>query len=692
MRIDKVCALFLALGIIFSAIATVQRVNIEKSYTNYQIVMDYQELIKLAATASEDLTSYAQKMSEAGVSSVAITEESIDTISQNPNYHVRYYLSGYDLMVEGEKEALDFIKKGFEETLKEERTINFENNNLLRIQGNVKDFMYNNTKVKDYLGNNKQAMNIFVGSKLVSIGIGFDGEKIKTMQDAGIKVNLRPIYYSSLQDGKKSVDRFFDTLDAYGIDQNFIISSGGEVLGYDEAGYLVEVMNKRNMCLVPIEDTTQRQHIKAEGQDEIIEKMDYNAVRGFTTWDYIQRRFDYKMPLHHNGEEIVNTFYRAIAERNIRVVYFKPYVTAKETYVTDISVYKKTLTSLEKRLEKHGIVLGEVKAMKKWDFSPMMKLPIIVGIIAAGFMLLDNIFRIRKKQLEIGFVLSALGCVGIYLTGASRDLLDKMFALMGAIFLPCLAICFVIAVIKGIYEHERRRKPSEAFVLGGLTLLSAILISLVGAMFEISMLSHSKYLLEIDIFKGVKLSQLAPIGVAILLYLSYFGYKREKSNKDIGLSIREFIGGLNQNIKIWQVMLVGLLLVVVYIFIGRSGNDSGLSVSSPELLFRNILELVFPARPRTKSIFMGFPAVVFVVYLTYINRYRWLTPLLVLFVAIGQSNITNTFSHLRTPLVMSIQRVSVEYLLGIGISVVFILCLNIIIRGERVFRARVKVK
>lgn len=692
MRIDKICALFLAIGVIFSGIATAQRMTVEKEYTNYQVVMDYQELVKLAAAASEDFETYAGKINTAGMNSVAITEESIDSISQNPNYHVRYYLSGYDVMVEGEKEALDFIKKGFEGTLKENREITFEEDNLLRIQGDVTDFVSNNTKVKDFLGNNKQAMNTFVGSKLVTVGLGFDEKKIKTAQNIGMEVNLRPVYYSSLQDGKKAIDRFFDTIDNLGIDQNYMISSGGEILGYDVQGYLAQRMNQRNMIIVPIEDTTQRQHIKSDGQDKLITDLDYNAVRGFTTWDYIQRRFDYEIPLHHNGEEIVNTFYRAISERNIRVIYFKPYITPSEKYVTDIAVYQQTLSDLEDRLAKHDIVPGKIVAMEKWEFNPFMKIPIVFGIIAAGFILLDNIIRVKKKYLELAFAVCALGGAGLYALGIARDMQDKIFGLMASILLPGVAICVVIAVVKSISNNEKRRKPIEALIIGMGTLLVAIVISLIGAMFEISMLSHSKYLLELDIFKGVKLSQLAPMGIGVLLYISYFGYKRDKNNKNMGLSLKELILGLNENIKIWQVGLCGVLLIVVYVFIGRSGNDSGLSVSSVELLFRNILELVFPARPRTKSIFMGFPAVVFIVYLAYINRYRWLTPLLVLFVAIGQSNITNTFSHLRTPLVMSFQRVGFEYLIAIGVCILLALCLSIVIRLENKVRIMIKDK
>ena len=44
--------------------------------------------------------------------------------------------------------------------------------------------------------------------------------------------------------------------------------------------------------------------------------MDYNTVRVFSMWDYVQYRYGYYG--YEGTEEIVNTLFRAIVERNIR--------------------------------------------------------------------------------------------------------------------------------------------------------------------------------------------------------------------------------------------------------------------------------------------------------------------------------------------------------------------------------------
>lgn len=68
-------------------------------------------------------------------------------------------------------------------------------------------------------------------------------------------------------------------------------------------------------------------------------------------------------------------------------------------------------------------------------------------------------------------------------------------------------------------------------------LVLAIAISLIGAIYEVAFFAQSKYLLELDIFKGVKLSQVAPLAIALVAYMAYFGYSRK--DKDNYLRVNE---------------------------------------------------------------------------------------------------------------------------------------------------------
>ena len=102
-------------------------------------------------------------------------------------------------------------------------------------------------------------------------------------------------------------------------------------------------------------------------------------------------------------------------------------------------------------------------------------------------------------------------------------------------------------------------------------------------------------------------------------------------------------------------LLSGVLAIAAYIWIARTGNDSGMEVSSLELKMRAFMEQVFITRPRTKEVFIGHPAMIFAVYFAF--RRQWIPAFAATILAtIGQADMLNTFCHLHTPLFYSLLR------------------------------------
>jgi hypothetical protein len=97
------------------------------------------------------------------------------------------------------------------------------------------------------------------------------------------------------------------------------------------------------------------------------------------------------------------------------------------------------------------------------------------------------------------------------------------------------------------------------------------------------------------------------------------------------------------------------LLVAGFIFIARTGNDSGMEVSSFEWNMRAMLERLFLTRPRTKEIFLGMPAMIFVVWFARQGRW-WPAYLAAIAATIGQADVINTFCHIHTPIFYSLLR------------------------------------
>ena len=101
--------------------------------------------------------------------------------------------------------------------------------------------------------------------------------------------------------------------------------------------------------------------------------------------------------------------------------------------------------------------------------------------------------------------------------------------------------------------------------------------------------------------------------------------------------------------------MIGMLGVVGFIFVGRSGNN-GAPVPAFEIMLRRFLESIMYARPREKEFLFGHPAVL--LSLTALYR-RWpqiLHYLFILAITIGQGSMVETFAHMRSPFILSFIR------------------------------------
>ena len=686
MKIQRIFAVFLAFGLIFSSFILFQRVKSENQYKHYEITLDYNDMERFSSETSKDIKSVLSDFKEAGAASVNVGEATINSLKLNTDYKISTSFEGYDLVVRGESSGLKFIENGLDDVLKERRRMTYRDENTLVIEGKPKDLAYDATVVRDYDGNKIGTSTIGQSSKLEYAGLGFLTEEIETAKTAGLQVLLRPVYQKDLQDAKKSIDRFFDTMENYDISQSYVIFAGEQALGTDtQLEYMAERLEEKNVAIAMVEASVQREHLETIGVEPLVEEMDYKAVRAFTTWQFIQKRFDYNIPFHHNGEEIVNTFYRAITERNIRIIYFKPFIKPNGDAVTDMQIYKDRFSDLQARLlDTHNIVPGPVQTMGYLNVSRFMQMMSAFGAIAAAFILLDNLLKISRKPLLYIFAGTIFATAAIYAAGIKLELVNKMFGLLSTIIFPSLSVIFVLALIKQILSYEKLASPLAAFGRGIFTLIIAVVISIIGAVYQVAFFAHSRFLLELDIFSGVKLSQVAPLMITGVAYLAYFGYSRK--DKEGYLRYDEIKSFLMGNIKIWQALGATILIGIVAMLLLRSGHESNVEPSSIELLMRNTLEQLLAARPRNKAFLLGYPALIVFVYLAFNKKYMWSFPALALLVSIGQSNILNTFSHIRTPIYISYLRVSYE--LGLSILVAGIVILVLILAEKLISKTR----
>lgn len=241
----------------------------------------------------------------------------------------------------------------------------------------------------------------------------------------------------------------------------------------------------------------------------------------------------------------------------------------------------------------------------------------------------------------------------------------------------------------------------------------ALAITLVGASFVATLMSDVRFLLKIEEFRGVKLAHLAPLVILgiMLIAPSVAGSGTTSSDAGAGgfggasretasLKTRVETGGtgtlralaslvrawMNQPIRLWELLVVLGAGLVVWVYLIRTGNQ-GLPVPALEEAFRRLLEENLYARPRTKELLIGHPAIVAALacWVPYAqSKVRWrrfAAYALMLAGAVGQISILNTFAHAHSALAVSLARTVYGVVFGLVLGVVAVFVLSWLDRG-----------
>jgi len=689
-KIDKIVLLLICLTLVVGLFTIYQRIEIENEYKTAEIVLDYNEMKKFSDSSEEELSWWLKEFKDYGAQSVAIQEETIKLLIEsgkplraemvsklikNYNWQNDYNSKIISLIEEGKIDSNDvivttnnedlfnYITSGLKERYPNKlyNTYALDDAYYITLHGTNDDVYYSQTeKVINISGDGIYEAKNVVDSRLLNIGIGYDDEKINLVKNAGLDVILRPINFSTYNE--KLADVYKAANEKYNLEPRIYLLYGKEVLGYpDNEDNLLNYINEENIAIALIESAAQREHLEQEGLNDLAEDSGYNALRTFTMWDYIRARNKYYN--YEGAEEIENTMFRAITERNIRVIYFKPFFEEEGSnkYLTDAEEYKRTFTSLENRLSGHNIILGKAKAIEEFHIGAKRLAILSFGITLAGVFLFIKMFNIKHKFANYLYI-AALPAALMPLV--MRNVSEKVFAFAAAVIFSCIAIYFFMMQIKKIYDSSKQYSKLQIMFYSSLILTGSVAISLSGAVFVDAMLADVKYMLEMDIFRGVKFAQILPFAIFMIMYLIYFINKEDMD--PLKSAINTSVKILNKEIRIYYGIIAGIIGVVGYIYISRTGHETNLQPSSIEMISRNFMEYVLLARPRTKEFLIAFPSIFAAVYAAN-RKSEFFTAIFMLASAIGTSSVINTFSHLRTPIYLSFARTIIA--LGFGIMI-----------------------
>ncbi len=712
LKTNRLLLILLAMTVAVSLAVVAQRWQTERRNKVYDVVMDYNELELLAEQSPENVSWWLEQFRDMGITKVGLTEESLASLMENSPMAVNavmmdaviqdadwrssypeafveriqsFGFDRYDVLVElAGQEAMDFVLTAVEQRFHPEELVIYreEEKAYVLIDGTVKDSLYqNNAGYLDTFGKGFNQRKVIAASKVMYVSLGLMPEKVRIIQSLGMEVEPRTICYNGHNDGRFA-QAVIAGYESYGITPTYIIAGGEAVIGYDDSDLAQTYFQDNNITLGLIETNVQRENIMQSGVDAIAMGTGYNAVRVFSVWDYIQYRYGYYG--YEGAEEVENTLFRAIVERNIRVIYFKP---VKETddqaaYITDVEVYRDLFQGLEQRLAAHGIHPGRASVMEDIRVPSLALLAMGLGAGLCGVLLLDTFLPMKKKWTLVLAGVVSVGVAGAWLIMPNSFRLIASFA--NAVVFVCLAAAYFLQYAKQSARALPRNAPLGRIFLRALgALLPAVLIALVGAMMTAAPLSETSFMLEMGIFRGVKLAQLIPLAFFCVLFLSYYGFFEQEREGDT-LQVRDIMTVMQWSIPVWCLLLLGVVAIVGYYYLARTGHESTVAVSSLELMIRNDLENLLLARPRTKEFLVAFPCIVLAVYCA-VRRMPFGTALFGLVGTIGLTSVCNTFMHIRTPLYLGFVRTGYSLVFGLALGFVYTVCFDLFCRLVRRF-------
>ncbi|HWT04140.1 MAG TPA: DUF5693 family protein, partial [Xanthomonadales bacterium] len=352
-------------------------------------------------------------------------------------------------------------------------------------------------------------------------------------------------------------------------------------------------------------------------------------------------------------EEIVQRYDLGVRERNVRVVYLRPFAHQwgqRSIEATNVEIVRQ----IAQNVRAAGLRVGSASPFDRFVTRPWeialasLAVPAVLLLLLAEFGLGDRRWLIAFVVVDVLLVVAGFAL--------QHDMaVRKLLALIAGIAFPVAGFVSIAPAFRA------PRAPSAgAAVLDGIRVLAiATLVTLCGALVVVGLLSTPLTMTEIDRFSGVKLVLAVPPLLCLLLYLFTRRWGSALSPASLGES----------PVNVLQLAAAVVLLGAGYLLLARSGNQSDITPSAFELALRSHLSTLLQVRPRFKEFVLGFPALMLLPALVLSDRTRW-GWLFALAIGVGLADIVDTFSHLHTALAVSLLRLLNGAVIGIVIGAV----------------------
>lgn len=366
-------------------------------------------------------------------------------------------------------------------------------------------------------------------------------------------------------------------------------------------------------------------------------------------------------------DTVIARYLLGVRERNIRVIYLRPFphviqrTLADGTLVTESAeaTNLEMLRRLRDGLAANGFSIGRAEGFVNFKSALLEVLYCLValGVTGAFLLLLDVYGWARLWMAWVGFAITLVAFVAsAYL--AHDYIVRQLWALGAALTFAVLAGTTVAP-----YFSRPAPRPKPSFSLdvrdGALCMLKAAGVAILGGIFVVGLLSQATFMIEVQQFVGTKLLLAGPPLALICLYTfsSLFGSRHTAAA----------VG--NAPLRAWQFAAILVLGAGAALLLVRSGNQPDVGVSGFETHLRGVLTTLVGARPRFKEFLLGFPALMLLPALSALHR-RAIGWIVMLAAGISLADVIDTFSHIHTPLLITLLRILNGLIFGFVIGAI----------------------
>ena len=641
--LKKFAWILVAISVLCSLTIWAQRIGVEKEYNHVQMVVNANDVYALANGNQLSTAEMTAMLQERGVSAVLFKELSVADLKNRGiiSLEVGHLLKKADFY-EQVNEYLETNQAMLYVAILDKE---WEEQIVTHLQHKIAGSIYYEGDVSviavPVMVPTGEGEFNSLQNAVKEIGVGFDWRQIEELSNLGM--DIIPQVRSWDHPSDASLRMVMNEIKAMP-NLSYLLFNDKEISGYPDedimrklAYHLDGSQNGKPVTIGTIEFTDQH------GLSQLGLLLDKNVVRMHTISNGEMSKYDL--------DSALDRWMLAVRERNMRSLLVRFFdIDTPAVGLSDNMLY---LETLQNEILAHGFTLDEPYE-KPHSVQVNMWVLRLIGLgVAAGAMLI--VLEMRLPKLSIAaFALASICWLG--LLAVSPVMARKLMALASVCVFPTLG-CLLMMKPEG---------KSVGKAIASLLIMSAI--SFIGAILMVGLLADVLFMLKLDGFVGVKLAHVVPIVVVpVILYLW---------NTDNPLQTVKDL--LNKTAEYKWLAIAAVVAVAGMIYLSRTGNTTA-QLSTAEQLMRTYLNDIMGVRPRTKEFMIGYPVTMLLFYLG-ASRKNWI---LTIPAIIGQVSLVNTYAHIHTPLLISLQRSLNGFIIGIILGSLLVVAVRLVLEWYR---------